>query len=222
VCVLLASYPRSGVTFLRLVIEQLYGIPTWTLYRENPDPAKVFDGDRHWPRTEGPGLPVNFIKTHEVGRPEPGQRTIHLVRDGRDATVSYAHFLQTYYRKAYGGISIDDISRQIVEGDAPLGSWADHTTTWAKRDCVRILYDDLVSHPADTVAYAVAIVAPSLAPASGTKIATFGELQTRSKHFFRRGRGGGWRAEWSAELQMLFDKFSHDAMRAIEREPQYA
>ena len=44
----LASYPRSGNTMARHVIETCYDLPTWTQYPEY-DIDQVVHGDRHKP-----------------------------------------------------------------------------------------------------------------------------------------------------------------------------
>src|SRR5262245_9850273 len=93
----LASYPRSGNTFLRIVLHRVYGPPTYSIY----------DGDDPVAQRVGPELvgyrpkPLRrselvasdelfFVKTHKRRKADDSP-AIYLVRDGRDAVVSHAH-----------------------------------------------------------------------------------------------------------------------------------
>lgn len=212
----LASYPRSGVTFLRLAIERIYGLPTWTLYPEVPDPAGVFTGNRHWPSCGVPGIPVHFIKTHCAELLAKCSNAIHLIRDGRDAIVSQAHFLRRYSVAEFGGRSIAAISRELIEhGQTHLPTWGDHTLAWLGRDVPRLTFDALVANPIGEITRVVAEVAPELVPREDVQIETFPELQGRSKQFFRSGKPGGWRAEWPQDVQELFHERNAEAMAGM-------
>ena len=209
----LASYPRSGVTFLRLVIERLYRLPTWTLYPEVPDPAGVFAGNRQWKTCGAPDIPVHFIKTHCAELMADCTNAIHLIRDGRDAIVSQAHFLQKFSPREFGGRAIATISRELIEhGQYGLPTWGEHTLAWLERDVPRLTFDALVADPIAEVTRVVAKVAPELVPRDDVTIETFPELQGRSNGFFRSGKGGGWRAEWPQDLQELFYERNTEAM----------
>lgn len=68
----LASYPRSGNTFLRIVLHRLYGVPTYSVY-DDDDPVAQRVGPvlvKYRPRpadrkvmTEG--AEVHFVKMHK-------------------------------------------------------------------------------------------------------------------------------------------------------------
>lgn len=92
----LASYPRSGNTFLRVVLHQLYRVPTYSVY-DDDDPVAQRIGpalvgyrekpsDRSLMTDDGE---VYFVKTHKR-RKTDGYPALYLVRDGRDAVVSQA------------------------------------------------------------------------------------------------------------------------------------
>ena len=97
----LASYPRSGNTFLRILLNRLYGFTTTTGYDDN-DPVAQQIGPEvvgYEPRlhtlqeiVEQPK--ITFVKTHrQPHRVECGEQpAIYIVRDGRDAIVSFAHY----------------------------------------------------------------------------------------------------------------------------------
>ncbi len=93
----LASFPRSGNTFLRIVLHRLYGLPTYSIY-DDDDPVAQRVGvglvgySRKPPSREEmvESSRIYFTKTHK--RPKNDAfPAIYLVRDGRDALVSLAH-----------------------------------------------------------------------------------------------------------------------------------
>jgi hypothetical protein len=96
VIVWLASYPRSGNTFLRVVLHNVYGVPTYSVY-EDDDPVAQRVGPAlvgYRPRPADRTLMTDstdpyFVKTHKR-RKADGHPAICLVRDGRDAVVSHA------------------------------------------------------------------------------------------------------------------------------------
>ena len=92
----LASYPRSGNTFLRVVLHNVYGVSTYSVYEDNDPvaqrvgPALVGYRPKPAERTRMiDGADVYFVKTHKR-RKADGFPAIYLVRDGRDAIVSSA------------------------------------------------------------------------------------------------------------------------------------
>jgi len=111
----LASFPRSGNTFFRIVLHALYGINTYSGFLSGDDiendlgrtditghgklpHSELYSGSektKHWLNKLESDSEVYFIKTHAL----PSQvcnskaRAILLVRDGRDAGISFAHYL---------------------------------------------------------------------------------------------------------------------------------
>src|SRR5215468_2125625 len=92
----LASYPRSGNTFLRIVLHALYGVPTYSIYDDDDPVAQrvgpALVGYRPKPNDRAAMAEaddVYFVKTHKR-RKADGYPAICLIRDGRDAVVSHA------------------------------------------------------------------------------------------------------------------------------------
>ena len=141
--VFVASYPRSGSTWLRFLLFE-------TLTR---DEAGFDNVNRMLPdvgmQAAATALLANrgrLIKTHESFRPEY-RRAIYVVRDVRDVVLSeYA------YQKALGRASdsFDDYLTEFLHGTATgYGSWQEHVRGWidsplaARGDLLVIRYRDL-------------------------------------------------------------------------------
>ena len=79
----LASFPRSGNTFFRIILYEVYGIESSAFHR---DPNRKLN--LHYDR-----YPV--VKTHllpnQLIPDDSNIPAVYLVRDGRDALVSMAH-----------------------------------------------------------------------------------------------------------------------------------
>lgn len=120
----LASYPRSGNTFFRILLRHLYGLQTYTGFLSGDDLSLVGAGDLTGHAKLPPDLEsalrlgdggaatlfqeaeqLYFIKSHLMAQETAlaGLPTVLLVRDVRDVLVSYAWYLikiQTEYARA--------------------------------------------------------------------------------------------------------------------------
>lgn len=116
----LASFPRSGNTWLRCLIEQMTGQLAGSIYN-----------DRVMPRLDS-GI---VIKTHEMNG-DDYQRAIHLLRNPFDAIHSFYRF-QTNIAKE----SIDWEEHLIKRGQ----QWVEHTRYWLayEKDYYLIRYENL-------------------------------------------------------------------------------
>jgi hypothetical protein len=123
----LASYPRSGNTFVRVLLHELYGLSTYSIY----GPADTYGPAANRPlptmRQMRRAAAVHVVKTHDL--PREDHPALYVVRDGRDALVSYAHYLlQTTWRVApveHAPRFRETLSRLIEAGAA--------RRTWVKR-----------------------------------------------------------------------------------------
>ena len=124
--VFVASYPRSGNTWLRFMLfEILLGqSPSFNhVDQVVPDIGKQGKASRVLPR-QG-----RLIKTHEPYRPEY-KKAIYLVRDARDVALS-----EFNYQKALGftGDDFDDFLGRFLRGTVnPFGSWTAHVDSWVR------------------------------------------------------------------------------------------
>jgi len=141
--VFIASYPRSGSTWLRFMLFEIL----------TQKDAEFDDVNRHIPvvgaQRDAMALLPNqgrLIRTEEAFRPDY-RRAIYIVRDGRDVALSeYA------YQKAQGWIdcSFDDYLKTFVNGKAsPYGSWEENVRSWiesplnARGDLMLVSYREL-------------------------------------------------------------------------------
>ena len=145
--VFVASYPRSGNTWLRFMLfEILLGrSPSF-----NHVDKVVPDIGKH--DKASPVLPNlgRLIKTHEPYRQEY-KKAIYLVRDARDVALS-----EFAYQKALG-LAEDDFDQFLERflGGAvnPFGSWTEHVDSWvrakdeARAPILLVRFDELRRDP---------------------------------------------------------------------------
>jgi len=209
--VLLQSYPRSGNTLVRHVIEDYYGVPTYTVY---PDEGKMLWPDRHIDDENMPTDPVVFVKTHEERDYSVMEhKTLYIVRDGRDALISHAHFLCKFNGSC--GSEFRDRLTELVfckepqfagHGKSPTNDWGAHVIDLMQQADAVLRFEDLLIDPVAEVREALKAVGvldkmPQLP--SGT-MPDFAELHDRHPNFYRKGTTGQWRDEFPPDLLEAF------------------
>lgn len=136
-----ASYPRSGNTFLRTVLYQCFGLKSGSVYAGDFGYRREVEdivGHIEWADDGGidfGNAPVRPIKTH-WSQPPDLRPAIYVVRDGRDAVVSLFQFWHEQYAL-----------KDIIDGRNDFGSWAQHVRAWDPRERPNTLllrYEDLV------------------------------------------------------------------------------
>lgn len=212
----LASYPRSGNTLLRLILKHCFGLSSQSLYQErdfaDPDMREVVGHEDvgHNPRRfvatarrAGRSL---YVKTHELP-PVDDHPAIYVVRDGRSAVVSHAHYL----RDILGWqISL----AEVIEGKAGL-SWSRHVRAWTlpvRAGTLVLRYEDLASGNRDTLAAIAAFIHQPLL--RGFDV-SFDRLHGLYPAFFRRGSDAANIAEMDAASARLFEQHHGDMLRAM-------
>jgi hypothetical protein len=208
VLIWLASFPRSGSTFLRIVLNRRYGISSSVIYDFDGVADRVGGDligytDRPGPLAEMRASDeLHFIKTH---RPrdadvDPSDRVICLVRDGRDALVSWARQLTEAEPARF-----TDVLRQRIEAadGVGTGSWGANVLSWVPSSTL-LSYGELVADPAVAADRVLGVVAPQLVPDRDATIPGFDDLRQVDPAFFRRGTAGSHRDEMPADLHELF------------------
>jgi hypothetical protein len=211
VIVWLASFPRTGNTFLRILLHRLYGVRSSVVYdvdgvAQRLGEAMVGFEERPMAYDEmRASKAVHFVKTHRQRDASilDGDSAICLVRDGRDSLVSWARM-----NSESDSSRFEVELRQMIERDTPTGtgSWGANVLSWLRPETsnrVAIRYEALIADPLGVVTEAMAAVVPQVKP-NGGAAPGFAELRGADGLFFRRGVVGSHRDEMPEELHELF------------------
>jgi hypothetical protein len=208
----IASYPRSGSTLVRLVLQRNLGVDTGALVRE---PDFNTPGTRALSRTMN-GPTISGTKMHRMESREWGRPALVLVRDGRDAMVSFAHYMRTLYGTKAPFEEL--VHHTIVGGFAAARPWSDFYRYWntpvGYGPRVMIRFEDVLEDPIGVVAAAVVgLLGEELQPRG--KFPPFEHWHKDHPKFFRRGKVGAWRDEMPKTLADLFWEHHGEVMTAL-------
>lgn len=244
----MASYPRSGSTWLRFMLFQILTGAEPGFQRIDQCIPEI---DFH--RGVPPILPNGgrLIKTHEQYRQEY-TRAIFLVRDMRDV------FLSCYARATESGLvplvsdgTFDGFLESFLEGHAlQQGSWQEHTAKWL--DCplskngnlLVVRYEDLRKNAEQTLAELVRFlgITPNMdvirkaiennslqqmrakedrARKAGEPSALLGSHKSNREdgRFVRKGSIGGWRGKFTDAQVKLGEKYAGEILARLGYEP---
>jgi len=213
----LASYPRSGNTMTRLLLERHFDIDTREDYKV------VLHADPNRRDTERPDLEnltaerTNIrgiaYKTHK--HDAKNLPALVLVRDGRDAMVSYAHY----------SIDVKNAPTSfnaLLHNRTGHSEWSDFYYWWVGgRSCeapyVLITYEQLLRHSALGTApqylqAAMRKIGFDFEIINTTPLPGFDQYHKAKPTFFRRGIIGGWKDEMSKEVEEYFWRTNGAAM----------
>jgi hypothetical protein len=213
----LASYPRSGNTFFRILLHRLHGFATHSVYStaqtgvESPEDTRLLsklvgqfeiECDLEALKAD-PAL--HFVKTHDLPGDDDSPAIV-LVRDGRDAVLSFAHFLlkAVYGIDNPGKIELENTLEDVILGDT-FGGWSRNVNAWADRvgnDMV-FRYEDLIRDPVGVVGEGLHRFSLNGGPVKQAA-PSFSELHEKVPWFFRKGKPGGWKDEMPPRLEKLF------------------
>jgi hypothetical protein len=237
VLVWVASYPRSGNTLTLLVLRNAYRIGRLGAdFEEDLSlgrlPARALPGTEtsSWrPPPELEGLAGDqlldalrvlpepyFVKTHRVSRATDPAPALYLVRDGRDALVSHAHFVSDNDAPRFRGLDFESrLAALIHPGIRAHGGWSRSVRAWRERDgqTATIRFEDLIRDPVSVVGAASAEIGVTLPQPSG-RAPSFDRLRELSPLIFRRGEVGAWRDEMPAHLEERFWRYHGMEMKA--------
>ena len=213
----IASYPRSGNTLVRAVLYYAFGIKSASVYREPPGRYPLQDeltleGEIGAFR-ESPD-PV-FVKTHRLAAAADASPAIYVVRDGRDALVSHAHFLKETDAPAFRDLRFGHAVATLVRRRGARG-WSDSVRSWTGRSAPTavVRYEDLIESPVDVVAQAARSLGVRLPPRSG-ELPSFQSLREKDPTLVRRGEIGSWRSELPSRLEPVFWRRHGTAMELV-------
>ncbi|HPQ21105.1 MAG TPA: sulfotransferase domain-containing protein [Saprospiraceae bacterium] len=220
----LASFPRSGNTFFRNVLYEVYGIES---------------SEYHWEKNQE--LKDNFdqydvVKTHLLPEQLPieiqSKPSVYLVRDGRDAIVSIAHHRKNIV--APGSNYYMNLLEAILAREGSFfGGWSENVMQWSKKADVIIRFEDLIKDPIREIEKLRKIV--NLPKPNIEKLPTFesqkfgnprygsrknGGLSTEEQknhagRFFRKGKIGVYKKEMPVLFRLLFWAKNRKAMKLM-------
>lgn len=227
--VFLVGYPKSGNTWLQNLLAGLtYGVCSDTL------PGRLVQEmvpDVHYKKYFQRFGETTCFKSHHLPRKEY-RRVIYIVRDGRDALVSYWH-----YHKALTGKELDfeNMVESPIEGH---GKWADHVLAWMDNPYdARLLllkYEDLLQDGASQLRRICEFLELDKPQAELEKIVEvnqFDSLKEKEKRlgfghdtwktdqpFFRRGVTGAYKDEMPLEAIRKFNEINRELMKKLSYE----
>ncbi|MEA3476691.1 MAG: sulfotransferase domain-containing protein [Bacteroidota bacterium] len=196
--IVLASFPRSGNTFLRNILLDVFGVYSWNNFdvynkallevqslekqkKLHPLPnarEKKLEKLKHQ-------LSFPIVKTHEVPKQviphcEANAKFIYLVRDGRDALVSMAHHRKDIVKP--GTDFLENLKEAIW---APVGTyfggWGNNVEQWTEIADLVIYFEDLISDPEKEIVKLKKVL--NLPEPDLDKIPTFESQRSGESHF---------------------------------------
>lgn len=134
----IASFPRSGNTFLRTVLWHCFGLRSSSIYPEDMGPQNALgETIGHVDMVKGEAFnegELALIKTHAP--PKDDNPAIYIVRDGREALVSLWYF----YKQ-------NDKLKDIIDGKHMFSTWSNHLNEWkpwSRENTLFIRYEDMM------------------------------------------------------------------------------
>ena len=138
--IFLVSYPRSGSTLLRKYFSLLQGRPQPSVYKDDIVDAA---GGPLTSALDG----VDLIKSHQL--PGGCEDVVYLVRDGRNATVSFLYMKFLFGNHRFS--EPQELRDALQYIDADEGSWAGHVKAGLalskQRRVLFLKYEDLTLRP---------------------------------------------------------------------------
>lgn len=142
----IASYPKSGTTWLQAVCFSLLRLDKASEELELEhisEYAPFLEVDRSWEDTREPSLKSKYNEAHKrLGRrmfnthvlpehlPDNGL-VIYIVRDPRDVCLSFYHHLSNQIEDGGDDFgSFENFTKLWLSGDLPYSKWVDHLVTW--------------------------------------------------------------------------------------------
>ena len=207
----LASFPRSGNTFFRNVLYEVYGLESSTFHRGLNRPV---DKNFHtYPLVKTHLLP------HQLPKAYSDAPAVYLVRDGRDSVVSLARHRSDIVEP--GSDFTNNLLECILAKDGShFGGWSQNVHHWTKKADIIIKFEDLIKDPIAETEKLRALM--ELPPPKKDRLPTFERLKKGnpkyggrrsgkvdpnfSQNFFRKGKVGSHKDEMPSAVQDFFLK----------------
>lgn len=221
--VFLCGWVKSGNTWCQRLLSGVYwGIDTAVLTDQL---AQSLVPDVHFKKFVQRFSPTMIWKSHHLPQPSY-RRVIHLVRDGRDAMLSYWHM----QRQAEPGLTLEAM---FSSGDRRWhASWERHCSEWSRNpfdaEMIRIRYEDLLADPMPQLRSIADFLGRPKSDEKLLEIYRGASLSNMRKvaettgwanpdtrlttNFLRRGKAGSWKEEVPPEL---VEEFNRKAARIL-------
>ena len=218
----ISSFPRSGNTFIRNVLHDVYGISSSTFHKEEYPMDENYDE-------------YTFVKTHllpdELDSEKQDISSVYLVRDGRDALISLAWHKTNIIEP---GTDFKSNLREAIlaaEGSY-FGGWSENVEQWSKKASIIIFFEDLINNPIKQLER-IRLIYPELPKpkienlptfdsqkfgnpkyGSGKKMAKGDSEREKeiTKKWFRKGGINNWKDEFPENLYDLFWSYHRHTM----------
>lgn len=224
----LASYPRSGNTFIRIILNHAFGIKTYSIYGDKYDIAaddatREIVGHKELPENfdyhkARQSDELYFIKTHEpYSKDYENDKAIYVLRDGREATVSYYYYLDNFSKNKHNYL-------EIINGYTYVCSWGEHLLSWQHANQEKILklrFEKIILSAEAAISQISAFV--GLTPLK-FEVPSFEILNKTNPSFFRSGKKDSFVSELSEYEQKYFWLVNGQAMHEsgyIDKIPEY-
>ncbi|MCW8130106.1 MAG: sulfotransferase domain-containing protein [Planctomycetota bacterium] len=213
----IASYPRSGNSLLQGKLWTYFRVRTIDEYMPMPPTPETVAKGQVFPfpfsayqEVDPPAMSAcpewYYIKTHHPPR-EQEQPAIHIVRDGRDALVSYAYMAlasngkTTPKPKEFRSM----LECLILEKRSPFKTWSESVEAWLGRpNTVLVRFERLLEHSKEELERVVSVLDAGLEFRDDGEEMEFSYLRSKAPHHYRRGIVGSWKDEMPADLEELF------------------
>lgn len=205
----LASFPRSGNTFFRNVLFEVYGIKSSAYHQD--EKRKL---NEKYPSFQ-------FVKTHLLPSDLPieyqNKKSVYIIRDGRDSLVSIAHHRKDIIEK--GSPFYNNLLEAILAPEGSyFGGWSENVKQWTEKADIIIRFEDLITNPIVEIEKLRSIFdlpEPDISKLPDFKRLKYGQPKyggnTAVKHF-RKGKVGGWKDDLPSDLHRLFWDFHREEM----------
>lgn len=162
--VILASYPRSGNTFMRNILFEVYSLFSWDkieAYHKNIQKHKdLLEQNKNAKFNQNKLAKMNelekrllpgIIKTHElpekiVSQCEKDVKIIYIVRDGRDALVSQAYHNVNIVNPG-SNYNTSLVHSIMAPAGTHFGGWSKNVEQWKKLAHRLVYFEELIKDP---------------------------------------------------------------------------
>lgn len=207
----IASLPRAGNTFFRLLLHHYCGIETHSFYNDpifiRKGVAEIL-GHVKLPKKLGAFVSAHqavagdykFIKTHHYPNALPGkcQTAVCIIRDPRDAAVSLAHY-KNWKKRVPFQKALGIVVRRY--------NWSAYLSAWRVIENSSVVkYEDMLREPQKVVERVVETLGIDLPIVTSTPLVPFRKLHRKLPEFFRRGKANVWQDVLSKEQEAIILK----------------